>query len=61
MPYDNRNPNFRNPNKKSAPIKLTSMTDIHRTRAMMRSGQLSDSEYNECGAAIQDLIDEARD
>lgn len=60
-PYDNRNPNYRNPKKKSPPVRIRSSRDLDYARAAMRSGELSHEEYNELGGAIQDVIDEARD
>ena len=59
MPYDNRNPNFRNPNKKAPePYKIKSLKELQGARSAMRSGNLSPSEQAEIGGAIQDLYDD---
>ena len=57
---NNTNPNFRNASIQP-PYKISSLQSLKYTRALMRSGELSDSEYRECGSAIQDAIDDARD
>jgi hypothetical protein len=61
MKYDNRNPNYRNPNKKTPVVKVKSEADRTMMRAAMRSGELSHDEYSAYGNAIQDEIEEARD